>query len=442
MHRTLAKLSIGFAVAAIVAAGGVLWWTQRPAKPNLILISVDTLRADRLGSYGYARQTSPAMDRIASEGVVFEQALSVSSWTLPTHVTMFTGLYPTTHGVTRSRGRKIAETTPTLGQVMARHGYRNFGFTDGGFVSKLYGFGRGFEVYEQLRGVRDRREFFFPGAVDRAIEKLRSVSEPYFLFLHTYDVHCPYSLDAPYDTMFVSDNRREIDPSRCGESFYNLRKMSAEEGRYLSDMYDGSIRFVDDQLGRFFDYLRTRDDYSDTIIIITSDHGEEFLEHGQIGHQKSLHRELLMIPLIIKAPGFESGRVPAQVSNVDLFPTIVDLLKLNHPFQMDGVSLAGLMRGESSGLRPFQFSELDRGAKIRSHFDPRGHLLWYSKQKEKRYYDSGDLLQSRDLGSTEDAELAFEELQQFLGQLKKSSGGKLGRTDAEHLEQLKTLGYL
>ena len=359
---------------------------------NLVLISIDTLRADRLGSYGYQRDTSPALDKLAQISTVFERVVSPSSWTLPAHVSMMSGLYPSTHNIQKSRGQKIADSTVLLSKLLQENGYSTVGVTGGGFLSHVYGFNKGFDRFieaEKYAPGKERTSIHY--AVKTARKELKKISEekPFFLFLHTYDVHCPYSPPKAYSMMYQSDDADEIEADHCGNTYYNVNKTTKENALYLSDRYDESIRAVDDSLGKFFDYLKSRNDYERTVIVVTSDHGEEFFEHGKIGHDSSLYSELLFVPMIMHVPNAEAQRISEHVSLVDIFPTVMDVLNLWYPPNVDGASLAKMVKGEVAPykVRPFEFSELKRGLNAFSRIGDRSQLIVTENNEESYFFD-------------------------------------------------------
>ena len=201
------------------------------ARPNVLLISIDTLRADRLGCYGYERDTSPNLDRFARERAVrFELAVAESSWTLPSHVTMLSGLHPLTHGAVIP-SRAPSDDVEFLAETLTRAGYYAFGFTDGGWLSKGWGFDRGFRSFEAV-------DSDFTDCVDEALDYIRHRADkgPWFGFLHTYDVHCPYDPPEPWFSMFASKEAEAIDVAgRCGNPHFNDMQLTDAQVRYLSD---------------------------------------------------------------------------------------------------------------------------------------------------------------------------------------------------------------
>lgn len=439
-------------ILLIVLIGGILFWRKATAAKeyNLLLISIDTLRPDRLGSYGYTRDTSPNLDLLAGKSTVFENAYSASSWTLPSHVSLFSGQFAGVHGVNLPGKMSIGPETKLLAEILKEHGYRNFAFTGGGYVGRRYGFDRGFEIYTVHKGKKRDNDYDLPSSIAKFKEKIGELKshEKFFVFFHTFDVHCPYNSPQPYMEMYKSSDSEYIDPYKCGTNYYNEIDMTEGQVKYISDRYDGGIRWADTKLNELFEYLKEVDRLDNTIIVITSDHGEEFKEHGSIGHKRSLHRELIHIPLIIHIPGGEPRRIKREVSLIDIFPTVLDTLRIEHKEKINGLSLRGLVeRGdESSYTRSFQFSELDGEVVLRSHIDESGHLIKAEEQARNRYYDlAKDPLEKVDRydQSKEEVERRSNEisiLQKSFGSSKENKDFE-GETP-EEIEHLKSLGYL
>ncbi len=310
---------------------------ERPL--NLLLISIDTLRADRLGCYGYERETSPELDRFARDHAVrFARAVVEAPWTLPSHVTLLSGLHPLRHGVSLPEHAPARE-IEFLAQTLHAAGYYTFAFTGGGWISPDFGFDRGCDSFQGS-------ELDCADNVRKVIDTIRHRSSrgPWFGFLHTYEVHCPYDPPEPYFSMFASEEAEPIEVAgRCGNPDFNALPLSVGQVRYLSDRYDGSIRSVDLALGSLFAFLEENGALEDTVVVITSDHGEEFGEHGRIGHERSLQREVLGVPLLVAAPGIAARTIPNRVGLADVAPTVLDLLGIPGPSH-DGRSLVPLLR--------------------------------------------------------------------------------------------------
>lgn len=421
------------------------------APRNLVLISIDTLRADRLGSYGYHRATSPTIDRLAADSTLFERAITPAPWTLPAHASMFSGLYPHSHGVQKPSGQKISATTPLLAEILRANGFRTIGVTGGGYVARTYGFDRGFDRYFQAgdfaRGPNLHHSI--GRAVKKAKMELAQVNDgtPYFMFFHTYDVHCPYQPPKRLLGTFRSSNAEEIDAEHCGRTYYNRRRITAHNALYLSDRYDEGIRAVDEELEELFSYLRSRNDFDNTVIVLTSDHGEEFLEHGKIGHRESLHKELLLVPLIIRAPGGKPQRIVEHVSLIDIMPTILELFDISAPAPVDGISLAEIIRGTPPGgkIRPFQFSELENGRNLRSRIGNKSHLILDVETRDAYFFNLlDDPLEQNNLAGIKTAwfERKNTELLKFLNHYATSTPDPMQTVTDQQIKQLQTLGYL
>jgi arylsulfatase A-like enzyme len=325
---------------------------------GILLLSIDTLRADRLGCYGHSRDTSPFLDELAARGVLFEQLIAQYPSTMTSHMSIFTGLYPREHAVFAPAGQ-LAESIPTLPELLQRAGYRTAGFTEAGQMRGKHGFARGFDVFDdRIEG----RFGDFEQTLGRGLDFLRALEpgEPFFLFLHTYAVHTPYDPPAPYDALYWSGDPPPIFPP-TGRNFLtvNTRKLSLEPAaiEYFKALYDGSIRHADDLLRGFFADLEELGLADDLTVVVTSDHGEEFLEHGQLAHAQ-VYRETVHVPLIVVHPELSATRrVPHLVESVDLAPTVLELAGVEPP-PMSGHSLVPWLAGADPKPRGHAYSEV------------------------------------------------------------------------------------
>ncbi len=417
--------------------------------PNIILLSIDTLRADRLGAYGYKRPTTPNIDAFAKESSVFLNAVTAAPWTLPSHLSMLTGLYPSVHGVSRSRGQRLAKDIPLLAEVLKKQGYKNFAYTAGGYLSAAYGFDRGFDEYFPKKHRKLSGDKGFNSTISRTQARIEEFhgKEPFFIFMHTYDVHCPYTPPEPYFSQFKSEGAEFITPNRCGNPSYNNMNLTPANGLFLSDRYDGAVRWVDDLFGNFFRFLKEKNILEDTVVIITSDHGEEFFEHGRIGHQSSLYRELLMVPLIVKVPGASAREIKSHVNVVDIYPTILALAGVEMERKMDGISLLDFVKGDRADIpfRSFEFSENDRVVTLRSSIAADSHFIWNLETGKGSLFDfMSDPLEKLDQAEKKVAEAKAAEvrLAEFLKNMSKHDVEEASDDEPEHLEHLKALGYL
>ncbi len=337
---------------------------------NVVLISIDTLRADRLGAYGYSRPTSRHLDALAADGVRFDQAISQAPWTTPAHMSLMTSMYPSVHGVnlgwsdflasvTRERRyRTLGSDVPTLADVLRGHGYRTVAVTGGTTVSASLGFARGFDRYRE--NFTNGFEHLTPAAETAVFDMLAAYGEaPFFLFFHTFEVHAPYIRSELAD--MLTDEQRaglaSIVAQGTNDPLGDYRQFLADNGllrpEITSALYDGGIQYTDAFLGRLFEQLRTQGLLARTLIVVTSDHGEEFGDHSEErfldAHCTTVYDELIRVPLLLHSPGqLPAGRVvDQQVELIDVAPSILDVLGLPPIEGMQGVSLLPLIRGES-----------------------------------------------------------------------------------------------
>ena len=327
-------------VAGAVAAGWFGWsFYQRSSRirgiRNVVLISIDTCRADHLSCYGYKRNTTPHIDAVAREGVLFQQALSPVPFTRPAHSTMFTGTYPPTHGVRLNNVEILAGDNVTLAEILRDAGYQTAAFVSGFPMDAKFGVNQGFDTYD---GRFTRKMAGSPDPVERTAEEVSRpailwleahAAKPFFLFLHYYDAHLPYQPPPPYAS------------------------------EYADDPYAGEIAYVDSWIGQVLDRLRALGAYDDTLIVITADHGESLGEHGESSHGYFIYQGTQHVPLVIRAPHGSKGRkFDGRVSLVDLLPTVLDLAGLKTPAQVQGVSLRnGLEGGRAPDARRTLYCE-------------------------------------------------------------------------------------
>ncbi|MDP8225909.1 MAG: sulfatase [Candidatus Lernaella stagnicola] len=316
-----------------------------PAPANVVIISLDTLRADRLGAYGYPRGLTPHLDKFAAEAVLFEQCIAPAPYTAPSHASLFTGVIPSDHGCFLRRGQKTVQMSEkinravrTAAEMMQQAGYRTASVNGGLQVSPVFGFDRGFADYDCDT---ERR---FDEASRLALEKL--TKDRFFFFLHSYEIHAPYRPPAD-DLARLGSYEGPLDPTRIdGEDLVNIHyqkiKLSGADQQHVINCYDAEVISADRGVGRFLDGLAARDLYDDSLIVVTSDHGEELGEHGKWAlHSHTLYDELLHVPLLVKFPKgrFGGTRVPEQVRLIDVLPTIVAAIGLDAPDYATGVDL-------------------------------------------------------------------------------------------------------
>jgi arylsulfatase A-like enzyme len=347
-------LAVGAVVVALLAA---LWWYRESRRPRgIVLISIDTLRADHLGAYGYPLDTSPFFDELSARGTLFEHAIVQLPGTLPSHMTMFTGLYPAQHGV-YPPDSVLSSEIPTLPELFHAAGFRTAGFTEGGYTAGHFGFSRGFDVFGDQTPSK-------PGGAEYTFNKAREwvdtlqPGDRFFLFVHTYEVHDPYMPPESYR----ANAWKGQEPDTWEPNGVNLT--AASRGRlpvtreaieYYAALYDACIREVDDVLRGFLEHLWKIRLSRDTTVVITSDHGEEFFEHGSFVHRQ-VYDETLHVPLLFRRLGQRHGaRVPDLVETVDLAPTLLEVAGIEaDPSQFAGDSFASRLGG---GGRPAENAE-------------------------------------------------------------------------------------
>ncbi len=325
---------------------------------NVILISLDTLRADHLGCYGYGRPLSPAIDALAADCAAFLRTYAPAPWTLTSHVSIMTGLLAPSHGVLSSE-QKMSPDLTTLAEILAGRGYLTWAITGGGFLNAKFGLAKGFDFYSESEGDIDNTNS--AELVARAALGWLDghANRPFFLFLHTYQIHPPYRPPAPYNREYLDRDARWTDLNireYLGGNCAVFRPLPDAERRNAVALYDGEIRYTDEALiGPLVAKLKSLGLYDRTLLILLSDHGEEFYEHGSWMHTNQLYEESLRVPLIIKLPGSHPRglRYPGVVSLVDVFPTVLEELGLKRATgAVDGRSLLPILREREAADRP------------------------------------------------------------------------------------------
>ncbi len=437
-------------------------------KFNVILIVIDALRADHLGCYGYKRDTSPNIDKFAKEGVLFSRAFSHGPQTLISIPSIFTSLYPGVHKVF-VEGASLTDKIITLPEILRKRGYNTAAFV-GPQLESISNFSQRFELY-LIKKLDKTPPFMFIShwLNDKTIHWLRTKPSPFFLYLHYFDVHAPYNPVPPYDKIFYPE------PIDAGtKSFiHNLIWESNEESiadkkkltnphcfNYLISQYDGKIKYVDKQVGALLRALEKSGLSKNTLVILTADHGEEFLEHGWLFHGKRLYDELTHVPLIMRLPGIipQDKVIPDLVRHIDLVPTILDIVNIQSNNIMQGISLLPLIR-EKDVPKLDSFSEV--------YFKDRRHLKgirtdkWkfievYNVITNKYSYELYDLENDpRELNNLveekpKEVSLFKEKLRDYTFSCQKIRSSILGKDfidkpvilDEETKERLRSLGYV
>lgn len=354
-----------------------------PTATNVIVIVVDTLRADHLSAYGYSRKTTPNLDQMASDGVLFENAISPSSWTLPGHASLVTGLYPKQHHTSKLQD-SVPANLPTLSEEFLARGYRTGAFSANTFFfGREHGFGRGFQTFGDYfssvpaafqhteLGRWTNQKLFDRGWYTNLIGRKTAAqinqaslhwidggSGPFFLMLNYFDVHDPYI--PPADAATPWAHGEPVPARRISETFNQYRPPSQSQVRYAIDQYDDSLLYVDTQIAAFMKQLQRRGLDRNTIVIVTADHGEEFDEQGILTHANALFLEEIRVPLIMWAPGkIPSGvRISRPVSTTDVGATALQVASSSSASNFPGNSLTAFWTNGDVQHWPYPLSQL------------------------------------------------------------------------------------
>ena len=394
---------------------------EKDERANLLLITIDTLRADRLSCYSSPDLKTPNIDGLAQIGTLFSRAFAHTPTTLPSHANILLGVTPPTHGIRANAYFKVRPGSPTLPGYLNSYGYSSGAFVGGYPLDSKFGLGRDFDTYDDdFAGVGSKKRSVLErkaeAVIERALAWLRGQRPPWFLWIHCYDPHDPYEPPPPFDS------------------------------RYKRQPYDGEVAYVDYSLGRLVSYLRENGGFDDTLVILTGDHGESLGEHGELTHGCFAYNATLWVPLIIVRPGGKSARADQPVSHIDLFPTICDLLRIDKPPFLQGVSLLPAMEGKTLPERPIYFESLDphysKGwAPLRGFIQGRDKFI---ESPIPELYDlDSDFVELKNLAKNSASAEARRQLSQIVKSL--SLPGEMNPPqgiDREAQEKLKSLGYV
>jgi arylsulfatase A-like enzyme/cytochrome c-type biogenesis protein CcmH/NrfG len=390
---------------------------------NVLLVTIDTLRADRLGCYGYADAATPVLDGLAAKGALFENAVAQTPLTPPSHASIFTGQYPHVHGVRNNGGFVLGDSSTTLAEILQQQGWDTAAFVGASVLKKLIGLNQGFAVYDdQMRKpdprqqVREDPERPAGDVVDHAIAWLNGQSgRPFFLWVHVFDPHIPYEPPAPFDQQF------------------------------RSRPYDGEIAYTDRELGRLFEAVGKKSPPAETLIAVLADHGESLSDHGEYTHGIFLYDATLHIPFVLAGPGVPAGqRVKQQARTIDLLPTLLELMGGSAPPESQGVSLVPAFQGEEVATEPSYhetlFPKMNMGwAELRAM---RTNRWKYIHAPKRELYD----LSADPKETTNVLDRFPEEAARLEAQLKETAQNsekvQTRMVDDKTMKQLKSLGYL
>jgi arylsulfatase A-like enzyme len=462
--------------------------TPASKQPNILLIVVDTLRSDFISAYGFPHPITPNIDALAHEGVVYENAISPSPWTTPSHASLFTGQYPSRNGVD-GRNILLDPASKTLAAELSRSGFQTAGFINNVYIRRQTGLGRGFQQYEEFWGrnecssimllVEFMREKFNPREDTGAMETRKAMNDwlhhdwtgkhPFFLFVHLMEPHAPYGTPASKVQKFLPPGvtpQQAAKVNQDPEIFISGQlKMTPHDFEILTALYQNDINYVDSVIGGIIQDLRQRNLLDNTLVIFTSDHGEHFGDHGLMSHELSLYDVLLHVPMIIRFPnGRNSGtRIKETVQTIDIFPSILHFLKSESKLDLQGFSLLPDFFERKN--HPYAFSEYNnlraadkmerrfpnlpssppwRKKVLKSVRSADWKFIWATDGTRELYSIQNDPYEKLNLAPSNPEEV--KKMQGILGKwstsFKPSSFYKNEEISREALDELRSLGYV
>ncbi len=408
-------------IVLLVSVFGFSKTDEKKSKYNFLLITIDTLRPDRLSCYNPKNVETPNIDKMAQTGILFKRAFAHTPTTLPSHTNIFLGTTPLYHGVHDNANFVVNEEFLSLAEHLKRHGYSTGAFVGAFPLDSRFGLTQGFDVYDDNYGSKSNQEFSYVErragvVVDRALNWIKEQQNPWFLWIHCFDPHQRYDPPEPFKKQY---------PGRS---------------------YEGEVAYVDFELGKLFDYLEEENRMDDTFIIFTADHGEALGEHGEKTHGYFAYNATLWVPLIVCVPGIKRGEAHQTVCHTDIFPTVCDILGLEKPSSLQGLSLLPLMEEKKLDKRMIYFESL-YPYYTRGWAPLRGFIL-----EEEKYIDSPipelynleedfdeheNLAQTKNIGEYSKRLSRLIEDQTYDDKKKTTK-----RVDREALEKLKSLGYV
>lgn len=471
-------------------------------QPNIVLIVMDSVRAANLSCCGYLRTTTPNIDQLATQSTLFEQAISVGCWTLPVHASLFTGLYPLNHGMVVSKDA-LPENFPTLARRLKQHGYQTACFSSNPYISETTGLTQGFDTVENVwhitkaRGIerttlsklimqlqrygslaspairlartlqharsiaKRRRNLGDSGAkltnerIKTWITELRNPGTPFFIFVNYMECHEPYNPPHPYDRRFMPKDFSSWRVARVGHGedavLASPEAQRKDNIEIIQALYDGELAYLDHKIGELMQFIETLGIMDETVVVVTSDHGDSLGEHDQVGHRMTLYEPLVHVPLIIRYPAcFQPGmRVPQQVSLIDLYPTLLELAGAGMP-ETTTNSAHSLIAPPPTDARPFAVAENTAPKSLDSVIarmirTDQYKYIWKSNQQHELYDLVNDPGELTNLVTVRPhvARSMFERLKAWERSL---NGKHVEMREAEYdeaiLDRLRALGYV
>lgn len=319
-------------------------YQKRDSNKNIILIVIETLRADHLSCYNYHRETSKNLDKLAKEGILFKRCFVQAPWTIPSLSSIFTSLYPSSHGNNMPGGR-LSTKAKALAEILKENYFTTQAFDAAGWARSEYGFSQGFDNYNEDSSIGNEKVSSFR-LTDDAVRWIKlNRKNKFFLFLFYNDTHYMYTYHRGIS--FYKEKSKNVYSDMKFEKICEIKdSLDEEDIKTLTGYYDGEIKLVDQSLGRLFNEMRKLGVYNNTIIIVTGDHGEEFGAHGYFGHTYTIYNDVLHVPLIIKVPGNKIKNIAVEevVSSIDIMPTVLNLLRIKNNYNFQGTDISRFFR--------------------------------------------------------------------------------------------------
>lgn len=427
-------------------------------RPNVLLIVIDALRQDHLGCFGYKRNTSPNINALAKEGILFKHAYSNAPWTKPSVASLFSSLPPNKHTAV-NKNDILPDEIPVIAEMLKNEGYHTFCFVGGNkFIGKRFNFHQGFDIYRNSR----------INAAKLTKKFLSLISKPqgkrFFAYIHYMDVHLPYNNNKYNDTFVQKKGKHFFLPGKIRakdcRKLAHFDKLSSMDKKHLVSLYDGQIRFVDENIKKIISVLKKNNMLNDTLVVITADHGEEFWEHNNYEHGHTLYNELIHVPLIITGNNLKKSEVKRPVRLIDLLPTILKMVDVESAhYNLEGARLFDKREGKNNELETSIFAmgtlygdekycliRGDRKLIINTGEEEKkkNRLIGFRNKSKMEFYDiTKDPLEKENLVNTEHKEVS--RLKRILAEFINAQPmfkGKKAILDKETKEGLKSLGYL
>ncbi|MGA1869110.1 MAG: sulfatase [bacterium] len=450
------KKKICIVLIALLLGGGLFYFLKSHKKSSIIIILIDALRKDHLSCYGYGRNTSPNIDKFASEAIKFDNCVSTCSWTSPSVASLFTSLYVSSHGL-MTHSNKDTDILPlelvTLAELLKENGYATAAFVANRWIREEFNYNQGFDLFKQVG------TSFRPSAAtvrEKAIAWLHSKpNKPFFLYLHFMDVHGPYLPPYPYNTLFTSETQRELSLEEYEKLRY-LKIQNQTDLNFYINQYDGGIKYCDYHIGKILNYLREEGLFKEAAIIITSDHGEAFFEHGACDHGFTLYNEEINVPLFLKLPASCDAIIMQNIKTqlIDLGVTIAHLIGATFPYKVDGINLITKNTQADNGQRRKRLysEEYMKGFPKIAMIEKGMKYIFHSA--EKRIVEVFDLNEDQgELNNMMNAHnhISYEHIEKDISEWSTMKNNWKMKTikeqqkaviDPDTLEHLKSLGYI